>query len=246
MVITAIIVDDEADNRSVLKNLLKMFCPHIKVKGEAANIDEAYDLILEFDPTVVFLDIQMPGGNGFNLLKKFKEIKFDVIFVTGYDKYALEAIKLSALDYLMKPIEVADLQEAVKRIERNVINKGLQLQLENAENNMAELEKKIAVHTNDQVVFLSLKDITHFEGERNYTLIYTNSKKYTSSKTLGSYEEMLEGNVLFFRIGKGCIVNLNCITNYSKGEPCMLTVNEKYMYEISRRKKQELLDKLKK
>jgi two-component system LytT family response regulator len=245
MEITAIIVDDEADNRSVLRNLLKMFCPNIKVTAEASNIVAAYDLIMEQNPKVVFLDIQMPGGYGFNLLKKFKELPFEVIFVTGYDKYALEAIKLSAIDYLMKPIEVADLQEAVKRLEKSVKSKDLMQQLENVEYNLEAVEKKIIIHTNDKVLFLPLKDITHFDGERNYTNIYTNDKKYTSSKNLGEYEEMIESNKQFYRIGKSCIVNLNCITNYSKGEPCMLTVNEKFTYEISRRKKQELLEKLK-
>jgi len=245
MEITALIVDDEADNRSVLRNLLKMFCPHIKVVGEAANINTAYDLVIEHKPAVVFLDIQMPGGNGFNLLKKFKEVPFDVIFVTGYDKYALEAIKLSALHYLMKPIEVGDLQVAVKRLEQSIRHKDLILQFENVEHNLNELEKKITLHTNDKVVFIPLKDISHFEGEGNYTNIYTDAKKHTSSKNLGEYEEMIEGNEQFYRIGKSCIVNLNCITNYSKGEPCMLTVSEKFTYEISRRKKQELLEKIK-
>jgi two-component system, LytTR family, response regulator len=245
MEIKAILVDDEADNRSVLRNLLKMFCPNIKVMAEASNIDTAYDLIIEQSPQVVFLDIQMPGGYGFNLLKKFKELPFEVIFVTGYDKYALEAIKLSAIHYLMKPVEVADLQEAVKRLEKNVKSKYLVQQLENVEYNLDAVEKKIIIHTNDKVLFLPLKDITHFEGERNYTNIYTSDKKYISSKNLGEYEEMIEWNKQFYRIGKSCIVNLNCITNYSKGEPCMLTVNEKFTYEISRRKKQELLEKLK-
>jgi two-component system LytT family response regulator len=245
MKITALIVDDEADNRSLLRDLLKMYCPQVSVIAEASNIELAYNLIVQHKPQTIFLDIQMPGGNGFNLLKKFKELPFDVIFVTGYDKYALEAIKLSALHYLMKPIEVCELEEAVRRLEKSVRSKDVLLQAQVAEGNLNDFEKKITIHTNDKVVFLSLKDITHFEGERNYTHIYEVSKKYTSSKNLGEYEDMIEGNKHFFRIGKSCIVNLNCITNYSKGEPCMLTINDKFIYEISRRKKQELLDKLK-
>ena len=245
MEIKAIIVDDESDNRSVLRNLLKMFCPQIKLVGEAENIDEAYNVIQDHKPDVVFLDIQMPGGNGFNLLKKFKEIPFEVVFVTGYDKYALEAIQLSALHYLMKPIEVGELQEAVKRIENSIKSKDMLLQLENVQQNLEGLEKRIVIHDNNQVVFLPLQDITHLEGEGKYTLIYTNTKKYTSSKNLGEYEEMLKSSSQFLRISKSCIVNLNCVTNYSKGEPCMLTVNEKHIYDISRRKKHELLEKMK-
>jgi two-component system LytT family response regulator len=245
MKIDAIIVDDEADNRSVLNNLLKMFCPQISVKGEAQNIEEAFDLISEHKPDVVFLDIQMPGGNGFSLLKKYKEIPFKVVFVTGYDKYALEAIQLSALHYLMKPVEVSDLLDAVKRIEQTIQNKNLQLQLENVEQNLEGSVKRIVIHENNQVFFLPLNDITHLEGDGKYTFIYTSNKKYSSSKNLGEFENMLEGNKQFFRIGKSCMVNLNFITNYSKGEPCMLTVSEKFIYEISRRKKQELLEKMK-
>jgi two-component system, LytTR family, response regulator len=245
MKITAILVDDEADNRSVLHNLLKMFCPQVEVCGEASNIETAYHLINQYQPNVVFLDIQMPGGNGFSLLKKFNEVPFDVIFVTGYDKYALEAIKLSALHYLMKPVEVSDLLEAVKRLENTIRFKDSNLQYQNMEHNLVALEKRISLHTNDQVVFIPLNSITHFEGEGNYTTIYTLEKKYTSSKTLGAYEEMISDNKLFYRIGKSCIVNLNCITNYSKGEPCMLTVSNEFTYEISRRKKQELLDRMK-
>jgi two-component system LytT family response regulator len=244
MAITAIIVDDEADIRSVLKSLLKMFCPNVKVIGEAAHIDAAYDLIVESKPDAVFLDIQMPGGNGFSLLKKFKEIPFDVIFVTGYDKYAIEAIKLSALHYLMKPIEVEDLKEAVKRLEKSKRGRDLDLQISNAESNLKGVEKRITLHTNDHVAFIPLETISHFEGEGNYTNIYTTDRKYTSSKTIGEYEEMVKGNDVFFRIGKSCIVNLNCITHYSKGEPCMLTLGDKFTYEISRRKKAELLAKI--
>lgn len=245
MEITALIIDDEADNRSVLRNLLKMFCPQVKVKAEAENIDEAYRLALEHQPDVVFLDIQMPGGNGFSLLKKFDEVLFDVVFVSGYDQYALEAIQLSALHYLMKPVEVMDLQEAVKRITQSKRSKDTMLQLANAEYNLNAVEKKMAVHDNNQVVFLSLNQITHIEGDGRYSVLYAQDKKYTSSRNLGEYEQMLKNNQQFFRISKSCMINLNYITRYSKGEPCMLTINNDYVYEISRRKKQELLEKMK-
>src|SRR4051812_9135626 len=100
MKLTALIVDDEADSRSVLCSLLKEFCPSVSICGQASGIESAYEMIIEHKPHVVFLDIQMPGGNGFSLLKKFLEVPFEVIFVTSYDEYALEAIKFSALDYL--------------------------------------------------------------------------------------------------------------------------------------------------
>lgn len=247
MELRVIIVDDEADSITVLRNLLKNFCPQVTVVGEAFDITEAYELITKLKPNAVFLDIQMPGGNGFSLLKKFNEINFDVVFVTSYDKYAIEAIKLSALHYLLKPIEVEDLQEAVKRIEKNVYgNQQQQNQIHNAIHNMEEIEKKITVHDKDHVEFLSLNEITHFESERNYTNIYTKgNKKYTSSKNLGEYEEMLRDHERFYRANKSCIVNLNFVSNYSKTEPCIITINNQFNQEVSRRKKQELVDLLK-
>lgn len=250
MELTALIVDDEADSRSVLKQLLKSFCPQIKVVGEASNVTAAFDLIVKINPQVVFLDIQMPGGNGFSLLKKFEEIPFEVIFVTSYDKYAIEAIKLSALHYLMKPVEVDDLILAAERLEKSILkNEKHKEQLVNVIFNVEgkEIEKRIAVHYNDRVKLLLLSDITFFEGERNYTTInLANGEKFNSAKNLGEFEETLEGNPQFFRIGKGFIVNLNYVTAYSKGERCTLTVSGKHDFEISRRKKQEFLDRIKK
>ncbi|HWY09977.1 MAG TPA: LytTR family DNA-binding domain-containing protein [Bacteroidia bacterium] len=243
-----IIIDDEADSITVIKNLLKKFCPNVTILGEAFDITQAYELIIGFEPDAVFLDIQMPGGSGFSLLKKFKEINFGVVFVTSYDTYAIDAIKLSALHYLLKPIEVEDLQEAVKRIEKSILGRELQhIQIANAIGNMEEIEKKIAIHIKDQVMLIRLNEITHLESERNYTNIYTTeNKKYTSSKNLGDYEEMLKEHQYFYRANKGCLVNINHISNYSKGEPCIVTIANNYDQEVSRRKKQELLEKLKK
>ncbi len=250
MELTAIIVDDEEDSRSVLKQLLKSFCPQVKIVGEAANVKSAYEMILEINPKVIFLDIQMPGGNGFSLLKKFDEIPFEVIFVTSYDKYAIEAIKLSALHYLMKPVEVDDLKFAVGRLEKSILkNEKHKEQLVNVIFNMEgkELEKRLAVHYHDRVKLLPLSEITHLEGERNYTTInMLNREKFNSSKNLGEFEEILEENPQFFRIGKGCIVNLNHVTSYSKGEPCTLVILGEFNFEISRRKKQEFLEKFRK
>lgn len=246
----AIIVDDEAHSRSVLKNLLVKFCPSINLVAEADNANTAFDLINKHEPDVVFLDIQMPGGNGFSLLKKFKDIYFDVVFATSYDKYAIEAIKLSALHYLLKPIEVEDLQEAVKRLERNADSKEINEKLiANAINNSeekVEIEKKITVHTKDQVIFLSLNEITHFEADVNYTFIYTKENvKYTSAKTIGDYENLLKEYDAFYRISKSCLINVNYVRDYSKGETCILTLANKHTYEVSRRRKQDLLVLLK-
>lgn len=247
MKIKVVIIDDEEDSIVVLQTLLKKYCANVTVAETATDINDAYKKIIKHNPHAIFLDIQMPGGNGFDLLKKFKNIDFDVIFITSYDKYAIEAIKLSALHYMLKPVEVEELQEAVKRVERNAHWRELQNeQLKNAITNMEVLEKSITLHVKGKVEFVKLNEITHLESDRNYTNVYTKTnRKYTSSKNLGEYEEMLKSRSQFLRINKSCIVNLNCVTNYSKGEPCMLTVCEKHVFEISRGKKQELLERMK-
>jgi two-component system, LytTR family, response regulator len=250
MDIQALLVDDEPDGRAVMKKLLGKFCPEIKIVAEAGSVPEAYEMIINLKPQVVFLDIQMPGSNGFELLKKFRVIPFEVVFVTSHDKYAIEAIKFSALDYLLKPIEVEELQKTVAKLEEIIERKVLrQEQLVNVIIHVENpgIEKKIAVHVNDNVHLLPLSEIVYLESERNYTNILTLSgDKYTSSKNLGEFEDMLETYPQFLRIGKSCIANLNHVTDYSKGEPCMLFIANKWSFEISRRKKQEVLERLKK
>ncbi|TND10216.1 MAG: LytTR family two component transcriptional regulator [Bacteroidetes bacterium] len=249
MKLKALIIDDEADSRSVLRKLAEQHCPGIDICGEASNVSAAYKMIIDHKPQVIFLDIQMPGDNGFAILKKFIEIPFEVIFVTSYDEYAIEAIKFNALDYLLKPVEINELKTTVARLEKVVEKKEVrQKQLVNLIIHLEreDIEKKLAVHKNDTVVLLPLRDITHMQAERNYTQIVTSSNEFfTSSKNLGEFEDLLEGYRQFVRINKQYIVNVNFINDYSKGEPCMLTVNNQFCFEISRRKKQEILDVLK-
>lgn len=246
---TCIIIDDEFSSREVLKTLLEKFCPQIKVIGEAENADEAYVKIMDLKPDVIFLDVQMPGGNGFSLLKRFKEIPFQVVFVTSYDQYAIEAIRCSALYYLMKPIQVSFLKEAIERIENkakfNTQNEKIINLLYNEE--ATGIEKKLAVHNNDTVVFLPINEIVYLEGMDEYTKIHTkNDDKFTSSRNLGKFEEILQLFPQFLRINKSLIINLNFINNYTKGEPCFITLNSVHTFEVSRRKKQEFLERMQK
>lgn len=245
----SIIVDDESNSRDVMKVLLKKFCPQVKITGEAENIDDAYQQILDSQPDVVFLDIQMPGGNGFSLLQRFAEIPFQVIFITSYDKYAIEAIRFSALYYLMKPIEVSHLIEAVEKLETVALNHEMhKRQLLNLVYNedAIGIEKRIAVHSNDTVVFLPIHEVIYLEGDDEYTTIQAiKDKKFISSKNLGRFEDILKAFPQFFRISKSHIVNLNHVSHYTKGEHCFLSLLDKYNFEISRRKKQEFLERIK-
>lgn len=246
--IRALIVDDEKSSRSVLSQLLNEFCPDVYIAGEAASSEQAYEFLLNTPVDLVFLDIQMPTGNGFTLLQKFTELPFDVIFVTSYDKYAIDAIKFSALDYLLKPVAIDSLKNAVAKaitlqnkrnnFQSRVVNL---LQLVDAE----VIEKKIAIHQNDTVVFIKVSDIIYIEGESNYTAItISTNESFTSSKTLKEFEEYLKNFDFFVRIHKEVIINVHHIAKYSKGDPFIIEMKDKKEFEASRRRKQEVLSKL--
>ncbi len=247
--IKTLLVDDEPSSRNVLKQLLRNFCPEIELCGEAASADEAFELVNLHHPRLVFLDVQMPNGNGFSLLRKFETIEFDVVFVTGFDKFAIEAIKFHALDYLLKPVEVADLKLAVQksfnRLHEKQSASSLVVNLL-ANLDQATTEKKIPLHASNQVRFVSLGDIIYFEANGNYTEIETEStERFLSSKHLKEFEGMLEGFDQFIRVNRSAIVNTAKISAYNKTEPFLITLSNQKQLEISRRKRNEVLERIK-
>ena len=248
--ITTLIVDDEANSRNVLKKLLQAEHDVIKVVDVAADVDEAFMKIQAYNPQLVFLDIQMPMSNGFNLLKKFESVPFEVIFVTSYDKYAINAIKFSALDYLLKPVELPDLKiaidKAIKAIEYKENKNALVINLlHNLESDI--IERKIAVHSNDKVIMISELTICYIEGDRRYCNIYTNDgERYVIAKYLQDFEDYFQETSLFVRVNKSFIINTRHIKHYIKGEPFIVEMMNGKTLEVSRRKKPEVLDKLKK
>src|SRR5437868_3639240 len=202
----AVLIDDEEKARRGLKNLLEKFCPQIVITGEAEDIEEAYELILKIKPDVIFLDIQMPNGNGFNLLRKFNSLPFEVIFVTGYDSYAINAIKFRALDYLLKPVAVEQLKEAAeKAFSKKAAKGGSKVQILNLLNSMEDkgLEKNIAVHHKEKVAMIKVGEIEYITSNDRYSHIHTRSgEKYTITKTLKEFEEYLTDNPVFLHISK--------------------------------------------
>jgi two-component system LytT family response regulator len=245
----AIIVDDEEKSRRVLRSLLEKFCPEIQISGEAEGVEKAAQLVKELKPGLVFLDIQMPTGSGFDLLRKYEELPFEVIFVTSYDEYAINAIKFSALDYLMKPVEVEDLKRAVGKAVKKSAGSNTGLQVINLLNNTSEdhVEKSVAVHVNEKVMFVKINNIIRIEADNRYAHLHTkDGNKYTVTKTLKEFEEFLANNRSFVRINKNYMLNLNSVKNYSKGEPCIIETEDGMTFEVSRRKKQEILEVLKK
>ncbi len=244
MKIDALIVDDEKNSREVLKELLHKFCPEVHVAGEAPSADAARKLIQEKKPELVFLDIQMPTGNGFELLKRFDPVPFSVIFVTSFDQFAINAIKFSALDYLLKPVEVHELRAAVQKAME--IKKNIQPVVLNLLNNLDEgSEKKIAVHAQGHVKFINATSIVCIEGDGAYSAIHTVAEKVVTSKTLKEIEDFFH-DPSFVRINKSITINTSCVKEYTKGELCIVTLINGNTYEISRRKKQEVLERLKK
>lgn len=243
------IVDDEKSGRELLQKLLVSVSADIEIIGTAADIEQAFDILSITKIDLLFLDIQMPKGDGFSLLKKFNgELPFEVIFVTSYQEYAIQAIKSSALDYLLKPVDRLELSEAVWKAQDLIQSRENSRQLfENLLHNLDEKNslKKIAIHHNDTVVFVSEHDMEFISADGRYCLINTVSgTTYTVARSLKEMEEILSYH-FFLRINHSQIINCNYIKSYSKGDPCFLELNSGKAFEISRRRKHEILQKLK-
>ena len=244
---TAVVVEDEYKVREVFVNLIQHYCKEIEIVGEAENINEAYDLIISTKPSIVFLDIEMPRGNGFELLAKFPKPPFEVVFVTSYGNYAIKAIKFCALDYLLKPVMVSDLLEMVSRINEKFENRNQPEQyktlLENI--NIPPQNKKLVIHTKTKTEYVYLNDIIYLKADGNYTTIQLANSNIYVAKTLKDYEDILCGSdSQFMRVHKTYIVNTNFIMNINHGDQNTIRLKNNSDLEISRRKKQELIEKL--
>lgn len=247
--ITALIIDDEAHNRNVLKTLLQKHCPGVNVIGEAAGADPAFMLITEKRPRLIFLDIKMPHKSGFDLLKMFEVIDFEVIFVSAFNEYAITAFEFNALGYILKPIDFSKLitvvDKAVAKINANKTNQNVFHFIKTLEEKN-DLINKIPVHHNEKVILLTVGEIISVEVEGAICeLKLINGLKYYSSKDLKLFENMLEKIGDFIRINKSVIINAHYIKSYSKGEICIIGMADGNEFEVSRRKKTEVLRKVK-
>ncbi len=236
----AILVDDEAHSRTALKNMLEFYCKTIEVVGEAENIFEAQTLLKTLKPAVVFLDIQMPGGSGFELLKKYRHIPFKVIFVTAFDQFALRAIKLSAIDYLLKPLSPRELIRAVEKLEQQVeVEERFDQQLAALEENMnaERQQKKIILNTSTNMYIVRVEDIIRCEADENYTqIVNSNGKTILVAKTLKDFDEMLSP-LGFCRIHQSHLINLNHVQSYEKGCGGLVVLSNKERIPVSSRRK---------
>lgn len=238
--IRSIIIDDDVFIRDLLRDKISSYVPSVEVIAFAKSGQEGIDAILKHQPDLVFLDVEIGDMTGFELLEQIPSINFQVIFVTSYDHYAIKAIRFNALDYLVKPIDIGDLKQAIKRYEQNfTIIKPKQL-IENALVNIKIVEpgeQTLLLNLQEGEMKILINNIIYLEGERNYTTIHTaQKKKIITSKTLGLYEEMLDEN-LFFRIHKTYIVNKNHILSYNNGS--VISMTDQIKLDISRRKVKE-------
>lgn len=247
MAIRAIIVDDELGARESLSKMIEKNCKQIEIVAKADSMKTAYEAITEHQPDLVFLDIEMPKGNAFDLLEKFKEINFNIIFTTAYDHYAIKAIKFSAVDYILKPIDPEELVNAVKRLEsklgqKETLNNQFKTLLSNVrpENKL----KKVGIPDGDGLIFINLSDIIRCDSDGNYTFfILTNGKKIIASRTLGEYEQMFSDDN-FFRVHRSHLINLEHVKKYIKGEGGYVVLSDNSQVEVSRRNKNDFLEKL--
>lgn len=238
MKLTAILVDDERHSLETTAILIRKFCPDVEIIAELNDPAEALTVINEEGPDLLFLDISMPGMNGFELLERLTYKDADVIFTTAYDEYALEGFKHGAVHYLVKPIEASDLVESVQRVKRRRAEKKQQTPVS------AVLKPKIPVSSLNGVELIEVEQIIRCESDGNYTTIVLPQRKITVSKTLKEIEKQLAEYPNFFRLHNSHLVNLNHVSKYIRGEggSVILTNNEEI--GVSRSKKMELLEVL--
>lgn len=239
MKLRAIVVEDEKTSREILKNYIAKYCPKVEVMGEAANVDEALVLIRNHELDMVFLDVEMPYGNAFDLLDKVGDRTFETVFVTAYDHYAIDALNAHASYYLLKPIDIDKLIEAVDYVSE-IKEKENSLQNTVLKPKQAQVAGKITIPLQNGFEVLQIEDILYCQADDNYTQIFVGEKKKLVSKTLKYFEDILTENG-FARVHKSYLVNVNAITQYNKGKGGSVVLRNGKEIMVSPSKKKQLL-----
>lgn len=247
MKIRSIIVDDEKKSRSNLKQLLTNYCPVVEIVAEADSAMTALPLIAQHKPDLLFLDIEMGELSGFDLLKLLNgQQNFELIFVTAYDKYGIQAVKACALDYLLKPINILELSGAIDKAIKQISPRKEDERLKELVANIDRQgdEQKIAIPLADKIEFITISRIIRLEAEGNYTHIYlADHKHYLVCKTLKDYQELLEGHH-FIRTHQSHLINVKKISSYVKTDGGYIAMEDGSQVPISRQKKDEVLGKI--
>jgi len=239
MNLKAIIVDDEHDAVSFISSIISEYCDNIDVIGTANSAKEGIKIIRDQVPDIVFLDVEMPHGSGFDLLANFPRKTFDVIFITAFNHYAIKAIKFSAVDYILKPININEFLEAVKKVEESRVNKlntdhNFEALFENLRSN---LPSKLAIPTSDGMEYLNTKEIIRIEADRSYSRFFLNDgRKYLVSRNLKEYQELLSDRN-FFRTHNSHLINLDHVKKYYRHDGGYVEMIDGSTVAISRNKK---------
>ncbi len=241
----AIIIDDEPDCVKLLALQLKMYCPFVQVIAECTQSNIAIEKINTLRPDIVFLDIEMPLMNGFQILDSVENTEFSLVFITAYDKFAVKAFKYNAIDYLLKPIDNKELIECVKKIESHKVYP--KTQIENLKTQLHAPKKtlpdKIALPFQNGVTFVHISEIIYCEADNNYTKFYLSNGNYSIvSKTLRDIQEILEEKN-FLRVHRQYLINLDHVSKYVKGEGNYLVMSNEMSIPVARNQKEKLIEK---
>ncbi|MFC2107618.1 LytR/AlgR family response regulator transcription factor [Bacteroidota bacterium] len=240
----AIIIDDEAPMRQSLETMLKTLCPNVKLVAKADSVKTGIDAIKNHHPDLVFLDIKMGDGTGFDLLKQLDQVDFKVIFITAYDQYAIKAFKFSALDYLLKPVDPDELVAAVNKTEKLLVQE-LNKQLGALEDNMQSDSSsgiKIILKTFESIHLLNTRDIVYCESDDGYTIFHLlNGNKILVSNSLKEYDEMLR-EYGFFRPHRSFLINLIHISRFDKSEGGSIVLSNESKVPVASRRRESLLE----
>ncbi|MEL6629992.1 MAG: LytTR family DNA-binding domain-containing protein [Bacteroidota bacterium] len=250
MTIKALIIEDEKNSQELLQGLIQDYCEGVAVIAIAGSVSEGLAAIKTHKPDLVFLDIELPDGDGFQVLEKTEEKNFDVIFTTAYDQYATKAFKFSATDYLLKPVDIDELEAAVNRVKEKKTNgtgedqsAKLDALIQNLKNLQQPL-KRIVLPTSNGFTVVNPEDIIRCESDRNYTFIFLmDGRKILVSRTIKEYDEMLSDHN-FFRIHQSHLINLSYLKNYTRGRGGYVELNDGTVLDVSARRKSEFLKRM--
>jgi two-component system LytT family response regulator len=243
----ALIVDDETNSREALQTIIEDHCTGVRVVGFAGNVEEGLNQVKLHEPDLVFLDISMPGGTGFDLLKKVPEVNFEIIFVTAHDNYAIQAIRSNAIDYLLKPVSIEHLREAISKAAGKLARQqkpgNIKEIIEALEARVSRQQNKIAIPTGYGFEFIQLSQILSLKADGSYTCIsLTGRNKILSTRHLKEYESLLPSTE-FIRIHHSHIINLEHVKHYHRGEGGSVIMDDGSEIMVSKRKKKDFLDR---
>jgi two-component system LytT family response regulator len=250
----ALLVEDEKNSQELLRDLIHEYCEGVEVVAIAGNVAEGLAALAEHKPNILFLDIELPDGDGFQVLEKSEYRDFEVIFTTAYDQYAMKAFKFSATDYLLKPVDIEEMQTAVERAksklnqasasgENDSQSERIEALVQNLRNVQQPL-KRIVLPTSNGFTVVNPENIIRCESDRNYTFIFlTDGRRILVSRTIKEYDEMLQ-DYNFFRIHQSHLINLNYLKNYTRGRGGYVELTDGTTLDVSARKKSDFLRRM--